>query len=714
MRPEAAVDVECFENWFLIGVTCKATRARWDYHLVPGSRLDTASVLALLQHFTMISFNGGHYDEMMVIAALQGWDNAQLKSLNDIIIKSGKPDWVIRKEYQLWAPDWLDHIDVMSVIPGVPISLKMNAARLHAPLMQDSPVSFEKPIPFDMIGHETEYCANDREVTLLLYEKLMKRIRLRYSIMERYGVDVRSKSDAQIAEKTIEAVWIQRMRASIERWNAYSPDGQAQYTAALNARLAGEPTFHSKSFPHLTQTFDTDYKGRVRVRKRIINHGFNFKYVPPPYITFLTPAMQRIFEDVKQLDFFVSDKEQAIQLGADPEEKIKTGVVMPEYLKKLVIDCLGEGRYKLGIGGLHSRETNVAHKTVPGVWQMRTIDVTSYYPSLIIKLGLMPESLGPLFAEIYKEFYEDRLDAKARAKQLAKIANLSAEEEALLGELLTTEGGLKIVLNGTFGKLWSKHSIFFAPEQGVHITMTGQFCLLMLIERLWLAGIMVVSANTDGLELKIPHGLEGVCNMIVAWWEKTTELNMEQKDYLALYSRDVNNYIRIDAPDDVKVKGVYRPAGVLENKTPKYDICAEAVIAWLTKGTPMADTITACKDITKFIEARKAGEAGYYSTPSNPVIPIAQEVWDDKKGKMVTETIGCHGGEFLGKAVRWYYARNCTGHYIANHKGQLVASSEGCRPIMRLTGEFPTDVDVYRYIATAESMLEEIGFGIPF
>ncbi|QYW02504.1 DNA polymerase [Stenotrophomonas phage Silvanus] len=706
-RPAAGVDVECFENWFLIGITCAVTRQRWDYHMVPGTQLDVASVRALLQHFQMITFNGGHYDEMMVVAALAGWNNAQLKELNDTIIKSGKPDWMIRKDFNLWRPDYIDHIDVMSVIPGIPISLKMNAARLHVQKMQDSPVSFEAPIPFHMIGEETAYCGNDREVTIQLFNVLKQRIALREGITARYGVDVRSKSDAQIAEKAIEAEWIQRMHASILSWENYTPEAQDQYMVALHQRLAVEPGFHSKSFPHLTQRYELDWKGRIRVIKRVIQHGYKFKYEPPSYIEFVTPQLKEIFETVKQQTFFVSDKEQAVQLGADPDEKIKTGVVMPEYLKKLVIP-IGNARYKLGIGGLHSQESGVAHKTVPGVWTMRTADVASYYPSLIIKLRLIPDALGPLFAEIYEDFYKERLDAKARAKQLAKIAGLSPEEEALLAELLTTEGGLKIVLNGTFGKLWSKHSIFFAPEHGVHITMTGQLCLLMLIERLHLAGIMVVSANTDGIEMKIPYGLEAVCDMIIKWWEKTTELTMEMEDYAGLYSRDVNNYIRINADGSVKRKGTYRNSGVLENKTPKYDICADAMVEFLKSGTPIRDTVMACRDIRKFVEARKAGNAGYYSTPQNPV--IARKV--DNNGK--TESEYESGGVFLGKAVRWYYGTGRQGCYIANHKGQQVAGTEGCVPCMELPAEFPTDVDIERYVAIAETMLDEVGFGIPF
>ena len=669
MRPVCAVDIECFSNWYLVGITCKDTRARWDYHLTPGGTLDTASITALLKHFQMITFNGGHYDEMMLVAGLQGYNNEQLKQLNDFIITSGKPDWMIRKDFRLWAPDWLDHIDVMSVIPGIPISLKMNAGRLHAPVMQDSPVSFKVPIPVEMIPHETEYCGNDREVTLLLHEELSKDLKLREALSARFGVDVRSKSGAQAAEHCIQAEWVKRVTA-----------------------LPAE-----QRPPH-----ETDYKGRIRVKKRVIRHGFTFKYDAPDWIHFVTPQMQRIFEDVKQLDFFVSDKEQAVQLGANPDEKIKTGVVMPDYLKKLVIN-IGKSRYKMGIGGLHSQESCAAHITLPGFFTMRTADVASYYPSLIVNLRMCPDALGPLFHDIYVDFKAERLDAKGRAKQIAKLANLSAEEETLLAELLTTEVGLKLLLNSCFGKLWSKHSIFFAPEQGVRVTMTGQFGLLMLIERLELAGISVVSANTDGVEMKIPFGLEGVCSHIVAWWEKVTGLDMEQEDYEGLYSRDVNNYIRVDKGGKIKRKGTYRASGVLNNKTPKNDICAEAVVQYLKDRTPVADTIRACTDIRMFIEVRKAGEGGCYSTPHNPVVITKLE-----------DGVQVSGGQFLGKAVRWYLGRDARGCYIANQKGDKVAGSDGCVPCMVLPQEFPNDVDIPRYIDIAESMLEEIGFGIPF
>lgn len=650
-RPDCALDIECFSNWFLVGITCKETRSKWDFHLVPGSFLDVDSIRALLSHFRTITFNGAHYDLLMLTAALAGYDNAQLKALNDQIITSGQPSWMIAKQHGLWTPDYIDHVDVMSVIPGVPISLKLNAGRLHVPTMVETAVDFTAPMPFEKINEETLYCQNDREVTLLLADTLSDRLAMRQMLSDRYQVDLRSKSDAQIAEAVVKAEWQRRIADCIA----------------------------------IGQKIDCDYtqdrRGNPQPVKRVVKHGYSFKYQPPLYINFVTPQLQEVYRNILDLDFIVEDKENAIQMGADPDAKIKTGVVMPEYLRKLVIK-IGGSSFKMGIGGLHSQESCTVHRTIPGVCRMKTADVASYYPALMINLRMIPSAIGSLFQEIYPDIRAERLYAKANKKHDKKMATL--------------EGGLKIVLNGTFGKLWSKHSIFFAPEQGVRVTLTGQLALLMLIERLELAGIKIVSANTDGIEMCIPSGLETVAEMVTDWWQKVTALELEQEYYESLWSRDVNNYIRIDGPGQVKRKGCFRSSGVLANKTPKNDICYEAVVQYIAEGRPIEETIRACEDIRMFITVRKAGNMGYYHHPMNPVIKDVEN--------------GVTGGVPLGKAVRWYYSNQAAGCMIVNHKGDKVSDSDGAMPCMTLPNGIPSDLDFERYIEIAKVIYDELTF----
>lgn len=639
MRPYATLDVECFENWFLVGVTDHVSGHRWDIHAMAHFPFDAAALEALLRHYTIITFNGDHYDLLMVTAALMGWDVGQLKWLNDKIIKGGKRSWENRRELGLWTPDYIDHIDVMEVVPGVGIGLKVYAGRAHAPIMLDSPVDFEKPIPFEQIGHETYYCQNDREVTWIVATGVSERIALRIMLSQRYGVDLRSKSDAQIAEAVVKAEWQRRMQAMLD---------------------AGQ----TPPVP-----YSLDHQGRPEIIRRTIRDGYSFKYEAPSYIQFVSPHLQELLATAQSVDFVVRDKEQLVPVWVQKEEdtwvlevpKIKTGVQMPKALHQII--RIGGKGYQMGIGGLHSRESSVSHYTTD-THQLRTADVASYYPSLMTTLGMTPEGLGPMFLDIYQDIKTERLAAKAAGDK-------------------TTDAGLKLVLNGSFGKLWSKYSIFFAPELGVRVTITGQLALLMLIERLTLAGIEVVSANTDGIEMRIPRGLEWMADATIKWWESVTGLTMECEDYISLHSRDVNNYIAVYPKGKVKRKGVYRPSGLVENKNPNMDICAEAVTNYLVDGTPIERTVRECRDIRQFVVVRKVKGGGYWR------------------------------GQYLGSAVRWYYAHD--GEPIVYANGNKVASSDKAWPLMQMDGTMPGNIDYQHYINVAFNMLVDVGAEtIPF
>ena len=76
---------------------------------------------------------------------------------------------------------------------------------MNAPKMQDLPLEPDAIILPEQFALMREYCANDLHTTQMLYEKLYQQIALRQSMSEQYGVDLRSKSDAQIAETVIKS-----------------------------------------------------------------------------------------------------------------------------------------------------------------------------------------------------------------------------------------------------------------------------------------------------------------------------------------------------------------------------------------------------------------------------------------------------------------------------------------------------------------------------
>jgi len=111
-------------------------------------------------------------------------------------------------------------------------------------------------------------------------------------------------------------------------------------------------------------------------------------------------------------------------------------------------------------------------------------DVASYYPRLITTLKLFPASCGPNFLTAFNKIIDIRLDAKKK-------------------KIFSRDKGLKIVINGTSGKLSDVWSIFYAPDLTIQMTVSGQLALLMFIEWLELSGIQVISANTDGIVMLV-------------------------------------------------------------------------------------------------------------------------------------------------------------------------------------------------------------------
>lgn len=659
VRPEAALDIECFHNWFLIGITDKATGVEWDFQMIPGTRLDVVAIEQLLRHFTVVTFNGVNYDIPMLLLALSGADCATLKAANDAIIVGGLKWWTFLKVYGLEIPAWLDHIDVMEVAPGVRVTLKQYMCRMHSPLVQDSPVDFKIPIDHKHIPQEIAYCRNDRKGTLQLRETVASRITMRQKLSERYQVDLRSKSDAQMGEAMFKVEWSRRFKAQLD------------------------------NLVPSVRDYEVDWSGSPRPVVPHIPHGTTFKAIIPAHIHFVTPYMQGVLELIRGLDFVCTNKEEA-ETDADGNEvlgpdgkKLKIGVVIPKALKGLNI-LMGGSTFRMGIGGLHSQEKAQVCQSHPLQGTMWTADVAAYYPSLIVNSGLYPSQLGPLFQEIYGEFKHERDHAKI------KLATLIVGSP-LWDEITTITGGFKIVNNGAFGKLFSRFSWFYSPQMGISVTVGGQLSLLMLIERLVLSGIRVVSANTDGIEMFVPNGYESIAKSIMEWWEKTCKLTLEIHPYQALVSRDVNNYISLQFDGSVKRKGAFGRSGVISpdataGKHPDLDICAEAVVAYLSKRKPLGETIRGCRDIKKFIRVRGAKGGAR----------LASDLPDMN----------------YGRAVRWYYSTEAVGDYLVDAtSGNKVAGSDGARLALRMPEAMPADVDFSFYEGVAEKMLLDMGVG---
>ncbi len=153
-----------------------------------------------------------------------------------------------------------------------------------------------------------------------------------------------------------------------------------------------------------------------------------------------------------------------------------------------------------------------------------------------------------------------------------------------------------------FGKFGSKYSFLYSPDLLINTTITGQLTLLMLIEMITTAGGNVKSANTDGIVILCKrHNVQAIRDT-VSLFELNTIFSMEYTEYRALYSINVNNYLAVKPDGKVKGKGQFAIGGLAKN--PTNTISVKAAIAYLTKQTPIKETILQCQDIRDFITLR--------------------------------------------------------------------------------------------------------------
>lgn len=605
-------DIECYINYYLVAFKHPSTQLVVTFEIYGNdeSQFNRDKLLWVIWNYMIIGFNSNKYDLLMLVLGLSGATTYQLKEASDKIIQDGLYVKDFLAEYKLQIPK-INHIDLIEVCP-LSASLKVYGGRLHCYRMQDLPFPEDARLSREQANYVKHYCINDLDVTILIWISLKDQMELRYRLSDKYEQDLRSKSDAQIAEAVI---------------------------SHEVKKLSGD-----------------------RIQKPNLSEYYTCQYNVPEYIEFYTPELKKVLSLISSAIFSLDN-------GGSP--------MMPDELKT---DKAGKNEkeagykfnfygtdYKIGMGGLHSCEKSIAHKSNTE-FQIIDRDVASYYPRIILNLGLYPAHLGPTFLRVYDSIVEQRLAAK-KAKN-----NIDAD-------------ALKITINGGFGKFGSKYSILYSPDLMLAVTLTGQLSLLMLIEMLELSGIHVISANTDGIVIKAPRNRIDEMNGIIKHWESITRFETEETQYDALYSRDINNYIAIKPGGKCKLKGAYsdpwsdpKAAIFRFHKNPSTQICITAVCDLITKNIPVEQTIKECRDITRFISIKNV------------------------KGG------GIKDGNYLGKAVRWYYSKETPGPIVYTGSGNMVGKSEGAKPCMDLPSEFPSDIDYDWYYNECVEMLFDLSY----
>jgi len=189
------LDTECYQNYWL----CAFDDGTY-FEMTETQPLDVAGLAAKLRTCKIVTFNGNGYDMPIICLALQGATTYDLKAASNRIIVDGVKPWDICRVF-----DWIDHIDLIEVKPGQG-SLKAYGGKMHSRKLQDLPIEPDAWITDDQREVLRAYCFNDLVTTRDLYDAMQTQLALRVDMSAEYGVDLRSKSDAQIAEAAMRQV----------------------------------------------------------------------------------------------------------------------------------------------------------------------------------------------------------------------------------------------------------------------------------------------------------------------------------------------------------------------------------------------------------------------------------------------------------------------------------------------------------------------------
>jgi DNA polymerase elongation subunit (family B) len=306
-------------------------------------------------------------------------------------------------------------------------------------------------------------------------------------------------------------------------------------------------------------------------RKGYFRKNINLKNCIAKYVVFETPELS---------DFLKRIKKTTLGLQDDFKEELHFHGNVYSFMK----------------GGLHTENSPKVFEADED-YEIIDWDVSSYYPAIIINNGQFPAHLGKEFLRGYKQMFDKRLELKPLAKKDKKIKGIV--------------GALKLAVNSVYGKSSDMQSWIFDRQLTMFTTITGELSLMMLIEQYELNGIHVISANTDGVTIKIKKELIPLMHKLNEWWCNLTQYELERTDYSKIIFSTVNDYLAIKTDGEIKKKGDFLTDFELhKNKSAR--VVPIALEQYFVHNIPVEHTIRNHKDLYDFCIRQKATRSFHY------------------------------------------------------------------------------------------------------
>lgn len=245
-----------------------------------------------------------------------------------------------------------------------------------------------------------------------------------------------------------------------------------------------------------------------------------------PFIEFKTDNLKQFLEEIKSVKL--------------------TRVSKDEFERNVEI---GDVVYTVATGGLHSQDRPMeiwstsdyglnTNGTVPSStgglpkengFVIIHWDIASFYPSIMAHYKVAPAHLiQDIFAKLIDWMKNTRVEVKHSTEEF--INGIPRDVLALV---------LKITINAIYGKFGFAKGDLYDRLATLKVTINGQLMILMLCEELELNGIHVISANTDGIMVKLYDNQHEKFEEISNAWKQKTGLDADADILHCLICRDI-------------------------------------------------------------------------------------------------------------------------------------------------------------------------------
>ncbi|WP_288980081.1 DNA polymerase domain-containing protein [uncultured Parvimonas sp.] len=227
-------------------------------------------------------------------------------------------------------------------------------------------------------------------------------------------------------------------------------------------------------------------------------------------------------------------------------------------------------------------------------------DISSFYPSIMTEYEIGPEHLNiHIFSKLIRWLRDTRIEAKHSKQDI-----IDGIPKNILAE------ALKIVINSIYGKLGFAYGDLCDRLAVLKVTINGQLMIMMLCEELELNEIEIVSANTDGIVVKLFENKVETFKAITEQWQKDTKLSADSEYYKIYACRDINNYFCQETNGKLTYKGALHPLQYAIDLKKGYDmpIVAKAVVEYFINNTPITETLYKATNILDFCKTQNIGK----------------------------------------------------------------------------------------------------------